>query len=177
MTSRNTCSLPATLAVVLGILHTAGVLATPPARTNPPLAPRAVPATQSPTPAAFTLNARVFITGKAARQHGTVGTAQLKGSERELTTYLTYRDYRLIQKGSATVSPNQTFTLNLPGNASVAVTVVSSNRDLIKIQVAWKLPGQQDLVTKLNVVRNRATMIGGPRHPAGGIYLLSLTVK
>jgi len=175
MTSPNTGLLSATLAVALGMLHTACVFAAPPSRTNPASVPRTVPAAQ--TPAAFTLNARVFITGKAARQHGTIGTAQLKGSERELTTYLTYRDYRLIQKGSATVSLNQAFTLNLPDNASVAVTVVSSNRDLIKIQVVWKLPGQQDLNTKLNVVRNRATMIGGPRHPAGGIYLLSLTVK
>lgn len=129
---------------------------------------------QSP---AFSLNARVFITGKAARQHGPVGTSQLKGSERELTTYLTYRDYRLVQKGAATVSLHQPLSLQLPDNASLAVTVISFNRDLIKIQVVWKLPGRPDLNTKLNVVRNRPAMIGGPRHPTGGIYLLSLTVK
>lgn len=173
-----------------GLVCAALVCAAAPAENSAAPAPRAVapakPAAPQPKPQAppaqpasssFSLNARVFITGKAARQQGPVGTSQLKGTERELTTYLTYRDYRLVQKGAATVALNQPLSLQLPDNASAAVTVISSNRDLIKIQVVWKLPGQPDLNTKLNVVRNRPTMIGGPRHPAGGIYLLSLTVK
>ncbi|MCX7847455.1 MAG: hypothetical protein N2595_05465 [bacterium] len=139
----------------------------PPTGTRPSLPP-------SPT---FTLNARVFVTGKAARQQGPVGTTQLKGTERGLTTYLTYRDYRLVQKGSSSVTLNQPFSLPLQDNVTLSITVISFNRDLIKIQVLWKLPGLPDLNTKLNVVRNRPAMIGGPRHPAGGIYLLSLTIN
>ncbi len=184
MTSRNAWTRHLRIIAGMCVMYAMTGAAAPVAERAREGVPRAEPVAAPQTAAApasaaktYGLNARVFITGKAARQEGTVGTTQLKGTERDLTTYLTYRDYRLIEKGAATVSTNEPLTLKLSDNASAAVTVISSVRDLIKVQIVWKVPGQQELNTKLNVVRNRATMIGGPRHAAGGIYLLSLTVK
>jgi hypothetical protein len=127
----------------------------------------------------YHVDARVFISGEAARKKGKTGFKQLTDVEKELTAFLGYRDYRLISKGEKTISQGGEFTVNFGKQKSVTVIPLSESPERVKLSIEWKIPGEEDEAWRklLYFRRNHRSLIGGPHIEGGGMYLLSLEIE
>ena len=128
----------------------------------------------------YLVDARVFISGEAARgEGGEVGKDQLSEKEKELTLFLAYRDYLLMKKKQQTVVKDQAVSVVFAENKSVRITPLSESAERIKLMIEWKIPGEEDnRWRKLLYFRKKyRSLVGGPKIDGGGMYLLSLEVQ
>jgi hypothetical protein len=127
----------------------------------------------------YRVDARVFISGEAARKKGKTGFKQLTDDEKDLTAFLGYRDYRLISEGEKTISQGNKFTVNFGKKKSVTVIPLSESPERVKLSIEWKIPGEEDQRWRklLYFRRNHRSLVGGPHIKGGGMYLLSLEIE
>ena len=137
-------------------------------RSAPPVS--AAPAKQ------YQIDARVFISGEAARAKGGSGLTALKPAERSMASFLGYRDYKLLTSGTRSVKLNQPLTLSFTGGKSVSIIPVKDSDDRVTLEIKWDVKGDR-WRKNLFFKRNSRTMVGGPKADGGGMYLLSVLVK
>jgi hypothetical protein len=127
----------------------------------------------------YHIDARIFISGEAARKKGKTGFSQLKNNEKELTAFLGYRDYRLIKESEKTIKIGNQYVINIDKTKSVTVTPLSESPARVKLAIEWKIPGEEIQRWKklLYFKRNHRSLIGGPHIEGGGMYLLSLEIQ
>jgi len=127
----------------------------------------------------YQIDARILISGEAARKKGKTGFSQLNSSEKELTAFLGYRDYRLVKKSGDKVKQGKKCIITFDKKKSVTVTPLSESPDRVKLAIEWKIPGEEKQRWKklLYFKRNHRSLIGGPHIDGGGMYLLSLEIQ
>jgi len=137
------------------------------------------PTNSAAAPSPYTIDARIFISGEAARTGGEIGKTQLTEKEKELTLFLAYRDYRLLKENKQSVPVNKAVTVKFADDKSVRITPLSESSDRIKLMIEWKIPGEEENRWRklLFFRKNYRALVGGPKIDGGGMYLLSLDIK
>ncbi len=122
------------------------------------------------------ISARILFASKTV-QKNKKSAAQLKKSEKELTGYLDYNDYKLIKSGSKTVKLKKSFKIRFSQGGFVKITPQSYENGRIRAKVVWHVPGKSAWSTTLNFKKGKRSIISGPKDKNGGMYLMSLEIN
>jgi len=124
----------------------------------------------------LSISARILFASKTT-QKNKKSTSRLKKSEKELTGYLDYNDYKLIKSGSKTVKLKKSFKIRFSQGGSVKITPQSYENGRIRAKVVWHVPGKSAWSTTLNFKKGKRSIISGPKDKNGGMYLMSLEIN
>jgi len=124
----------------------------------------------------LSISARILFASKTVRKNKK-STARLKKSEKELTGYLDYNDYKLIKSGSKAVKLKKSFKIRFSQGGSVKITPLSCDNRRIRAKVVWHVPGKNAWSTTLNFKKGKRSIISGPKDKNGGMYLMSLEIN
>lgn len=123
----------------------------------------------------FKLNVRALAAGNAAKEK--TGSAQLKPCEKELTSYLNYKDYKVLKSGSSVNKPNESYKIRYDKKTTLTITPLSEDQERVRVRVQWDTKGEPKLSKELYFKRGKRSIISGPRERDGGMYLMSLEIQ
>ncbi len=126
--------------------------------------------------AKLNINARILFASQTTQKNKSANS-QLENCEKELTGYLDYNDYKLLQSGSKTTKIKSSYKIKFSRGGSVKITPLSSNNGRIKAKVVWNVPGKKTWSKTLNFKKGKRSIISGPKDKKGGMYLMSMEIN
>ena len=119
----------------------------------------------------YPLLAQTIYTTQIKVIHAATGSSHIdpgiKSLIREIKSVFKYTDYRLIKNKKMALRENQTGTIDLPGNRTLAVTPVNMAGNRITYQIRIKKNQASVFQTQVLLKNHNSITIGGPQYKKG----------
>ncbi len=121
------------------------------------------------------LLAQTIYTTQVKVIHATTGSSRIdpgiKHLVQEIESVFKYTDYRLIKNKQMALEKDETGTINLPGNRTLAVTPVDMANNRITYQIRIEKNQAPVFQTRVLLKNHNSITIGGPQYKRGVLLL------